>query len=242
MPWTSNFFAVLLFASRRNRDRIVLEHVHHVLERFVLVAIVDRDHLQMIRTDALHHAGQHGQFLLAWPAPRGPERHDDHLAVIVADADLVALEVLAELVFGNASDRQGWPFALRGRLIAESPAPPDKPASASIAPTARAYALNAGLVRFSWPPGRATTLSSMRTPPKVLELRHSLPVDHFSDGLRFRFVQQLVDEVEPGLHGHHETVLELAREPQERMVVRPLDLLAVRRSRCSAAHVVHLQS
>src|SRR6188768_3270101 len=78
-------------------------------------------------------------------------------------------------------------------------------------------------------------------PAKVLEFRHSFPVDHFSDGFGLRFVQQLIDEVETRLHSHDESVLELAREPQERMVVRPLNLLAVGRALC-AADVMHLQS
>src|SRR6187431_2580309 len=74
---------------------------------------------------------------------------------------------------------------------------------------------------------------------KVLEFRHSFPVDHFSDGPGLRFVQQLIDEVETRLHSYDESVLEPAREPQERMVVRPLNLLAVGRALC-AADVMHL--
>ena len=107
--------------------------------------------------------------------------------------------------------------------------------------SAAATALNAGRVRFSCVPARATTLSSMRTPPNFLSCStrfHSiiLPI-----GFGLRLIQQLVDEVEPGLHGHHAAVFELPRQPQERMVVRPLDLLAFRRA-LQPAHVVHLQA
>ena len=74
-----------------------------------------------------------------------------------------------------------------------------------------------------------------------LELRDPLPVDRLADGLRLRFVEQLVDEVEPRLDRHHEAILELARQAQERMVVRPLDFAAAGVA-LLPADIVHLQA
>ena len=73
------------------------------------------------------------------------------------------------------------------------------------------------------------------------ELLDPLPFDHLPNRFRPGFLQQLIDEVEPGLHGHDATVIEFARQPQERVVVRPFDLLALGRA-LQSAHIVHLQS
>src|SRR5262245_43739948 len=44
---------------------------------------------------------------------------------------------------------------------------------------------------------------------ELLELLDAAPLDHLADGLVLRFVQQLVDEIETGLHGDHEAILEM---------------------------------
>jgi hypothetical protein len=95
-------------------------------------------------------------------------------------------------------------------------------------------------VRFSWPALARDHVVLDADAAEFLQLLDSRPLDHPADRLLPCFVQQLVDEIDAGLHGHHEPVLQLARQAQERMVVGALDLLAVGRS-LGATHVVHLQ-
>src|SRR5688572_21396354 len=73
------------------------------------------------------------------------------------------------------------------------------------------------------------------------QLLHARPVDRFAEGLALRLIQQLVDDVEARLHGDDRPVFELAREPQERMIVWTLDL-ATAGLTLSAADVVYLQT
>src|SRR6188508_534623 len=76
---------------------------------------------------------------------------------------------------------------------------------------------------------------------EFLQLLDALPLDHLPDRLRSRLVQQLVDEVATRFDGDYAALIELAREPQERMVVRALDEFALGRS-LQAADVVHLET
>jgi len=58
------------------------------------------------------------------------------------------------------------------------------------------------------------------------ELLDALPLDHLPQRLPFRFIEKLIYEIEPRLDGYHEPVFQFPRQPQERMVGRPLDLTA----------------
>src|SRR6185436_12080616 len=93
-----------------------------------------------------------------------PERDDDDLAAIVADADPVALEILAEFVVRNAADFERGAFLgfLRGGAGRGQCGEGDGQAGDQCR---RFHELNAGRVRFSDPPACATTSSSIRTPP-----------------------------------------------------------------------------
>src|SRR5881227_409848 len=65
------------------------------------------------------------------------------------------------------------------------------------------------------------------------ELRERLdprPVDAAAASIGARGIEQLLDEIDPRFHGHHEPLLEHAREPQVRVAVGARDVAALGRA------------
>ena len=86
---------------------------------------------------------------------------------------------------------------------------------------------NASRVMFSGAPAVATTLSSMRMPPKGRS--SSTTAQSMCDPplVRVRGAEQRVDEIDPGFNRYHDPRLQHARQAQIRMALGPLALPAL---------------